>query len=98
MINRIMQNDLLNRLHDKAVALNASRDYETRDLVREARNALEKIKDIRDALEQLDGVLLLEYHNANWLGGDPKRRNEGKRELIARCLAILGTSAINTWG
>ena len=37
-------------------------------------------------LEELHAVMMLEYHNMNWLALDNKRRNEEKRELIKRAI------------
>jgi hypothetical protein len=83
--------DLIKRLSEKGIEFNNSGNMSNRNLVREARNALEQVREARDSLEELLGVLLLEYHNANWLSGDNKTRNESQRHMVGRCLQDLGT-------
>jgi len=46
------------------------------------------IKRIRDMAETLLAVETLEYHDMNWLSGDPKTRNEQKQVLIRNIIAI----------
>ena len=82
--------DLIKRLSEKGIELNNSGHFPLRNLVREARNALETVRESRDSLEELLGVLLLEYHNSNWLSGDNKTRNEQKRELVGSVIDFLG--------
>ena len=45
---------------------------------------------LRDELEKLHAVTMLEYHNSNWLSGDPKRRCEATMETIRQMLRVLG--------
>ena len=46
------------------------------------------IKRIRDMAETLLAVETLEYHDMNWLSGDPKTRNEQKQVLIRNIIAM----------
>jgi hypothetical protein len=56
----------------------------------------EKAKELKECLEILLAIELLEYHNKNWLASfankSPKILNEEKRRLIQRCLDITGTT------
>jgi hypothetical protein len=83
--------DLIKRLSEAGIRLNNIGEFPLRNLVREARNVLQELRETRDSLEELLGVLLLEYHNGCWLSGDNKTRNEAERELLGKCLHSLGT-------
>ena len=45
---------------------------------------------LRDELEKLHAVMMLEYHNSNWLSGDSKRRCEATMETIRQMLRVFG--------
>lgn len=44
---------------------------------------------LKDIIEQLLAIELLEYHNKGFLAGDNCTRCELKQEYLARCLDIL---------
>lgn len=53
---------------------------------------------IRDCLETVQAVLLLEYHNSNWLQSiSPKTTNEELRSLVEVALKDLPSSARNSF-
>lgn len=53
-----------------------------------------ELEELRDALTQLYGVALLEYHDKNLLHGSPKARNEWRRETLLRCIDIIPTDDV----
>ena len=78
--------DLIKRLSAKGIELNNLGQFELRNLVREARDVLEAVRPVQDCMEELISVLLLEYHDVNWLSGNPKMRNENKQRLVGECI------------
>jgi len=46
-------------------------------------------KEIRDALQEMYAVTLLEYHDKNLLSGDNKSRNVYMQETLLRCISII---------
>ena len=89
---------LIDKLNSAGIAANDRGEFEFRNLIREARDALEAARRVRGHIEEIQGVELLEYHNKNWLKIDQASRNESVRELIGQCLRELGTTAVNAWG
>ena len=47
-----------------------------------------KEQTIYELAEELDAILLLEYHNKNHLSGDDKSRNEAKRNIVGGIKSI----------
>ena len=47
------------------------------------------MEEIRDALQEMYAVTLLEYHDKNLLSGDNKSRNVHMQETLLRCISII---------
>lgn len=45
-----------------------------------------KLKHMREYIETLQAVEILEYHNSNWLIGSNKSRSESKQEVYRELL------------
>jgi hypothetical protein len=56
------------------------------------------MEKIRDNIETALAILILEYHDKNYLAGDNKTRNEAVRSLLLDCLNWLDTTAIDRIG
>ena len=57
-----------------------------------------QIGKVRDNIEMVLAIKVLEYHNKNYLAGDNKTRNEVCRSLLLECLSVLGTTAYDRIG
>lgn len=63
----------------------------------EVEGVIKRLKDIEDSIETLHAVLVLEYHDKNYLamGTSPKRLNEDQRKLCVEAMhdlkAVMGT-------
>ena len=59
--------------------------------------SFEKMAELRECLELLLAIEIMEYHNKNWLAEfatkSNKALNEEKRHLIERAMILVGTTA-----
>lgn len=51
---------------------------------------MEKSKSIYELAEELEAILLLEYHNKNHLSGDNKTRNKEQRSILRTIKHLTG--------
>ena len=49
---------------------------------------------VRDIIETVLAIEMLEYHDQNFLSGDMEFLNVAKRKLLMEGIKILGTSAV----
>ena len=62
---------------------------------------LKDLNELRECLELLNAIELIEYHNKNWLPlwaiQSPKSLSEEKRNLLKRAISVIGSSDNNRY-
>lgn len=52
---------------------------------------------VGEIIEEVLACEMLEYHDANWLDGDPRRRSERKMERLREALILLDYPEPTGW-
>lgn len=61
------------------------------------RNEDEETFKAGEIIEEVLACEMLEYHDSNWLDGDPKQRCERKIERLKEALRLLGHETPTGW-